>query len=72
LPYRFQTRVLCDELVPSWLACEGYILAINNTVLLKDLSGDIQQKLDSSKTDVFDRIMNKIMYNISEGVISTN
>jgi hypothetical protein len=62
----------CDELVPSWLACRGYILVINNTVLLTDHSGGIQQEPDSSKTDVFDRIMNKITYNTIDRVISTD
>lgn len=71
-PIGFRHVYFCDELVPSWLACEGYILVINNTVLLEDHAVGILQGLDSSKTDVFDRIMNKIIYNASDGVISTN
>lgn len=50
------------------LHVKGYILVVNNTVLWKDLSCDIQQEFDSSKTDVFERIMNKIIYNTSDGV----
>jgi len=71
-PISFRHVYFCDELVPPWLACEGYIPVVNNTVLLKDLSSDIRQKPDSSKTDVFDTIMNKIIFNTSDGVISTN
>jgi hypothetical protein len=38
-PIGFRHVYFCDELVPSWLACGGYILVINNRVVLKDHFG---------------------------------
>jgi hypothetical protein len=52
----------CDELVQFGFPCAGSYLVVNNSEVVKHHPSHVQRELDSSKTDVFYKIMNKIIY----------
>jgi hypothetical protein len=52
----------CDELVQLWSACAASHLIVNNPEVVKHHPNHIERERDTSKTDVFYKIMNKIKY----------